>query len=151
MAQISTAWPKMAQMALKHIPWVYYMIICHVGPPWALFRGPRGPLNGPKHHQDGPKYHQNGAVLDILVLFWAIFGPPGASEKVPGWSNMTLYHVIYPWEVFQVRLGSCMDIWGHEGPFWWYSGPSWWCFWPFRGPRGPLKRAQGGLTWHIIM
>ena len=40
MAQNGTAWP---QMALKHFPWVYYMIICHVGPPWALFRGPRGP------------------------------------------------------------------------------------------------------------
>jgi len=57
MAQNSTAWP---QITLKHFPWVYYMIICHVGPPWALFRGPRGPLNGPKHHQDGPEYHQNG-------------------------------------------------------------------------------------------
>ena len=21
-------------MTLKHFPWVYYMIICHVGPPW---------------------------------------------------------------------------------------------------------------------
>ena len=27
-------------MTLKQFPWVYYMIICHVGPPWALFRGP---------------------------------------------------------------------------------------------------------------
>ena len=32
MAQNGTAWP---QMTLKHFRWVYYMIICHVGPPWA--------------------------------------------------------------------------------------------------------------------
>ena len=32
-------------MALKDLTWVYYMIFCHVGPPWALFGGPRGPHN----------------------------------------------------------------------------------------------------------
>ena len=36
----------------------------------------------------------------FLVLLWAIMGPPWASEKGPGWSNMTYNHVIYPWEVF---------------------------------------------------
>ena len=36
----------------------------------------------------------------IMVLFWAILGPPWASAKAPGWSNMTQYHVVYPWEVF---------------------------------------------------
>ena len=46
----------------------------------------------------------------ILVLFWAIMGPPWASEKGLGWSNMTYNHVIYPWEVFRV-------IWGHVVPF----------------------------------
>ena len=66
-------------------------------------------------------------------------------------SNMTKYHVIYPWQVFSGHLGSCKDIWGHEELFWWYFGLSWCCFGPFWGPRGPLKRAQGGPTWHIIM
>ena len=64
-AQNGTAWP---QMTLKHFQWVYYMIICHVGPPWALFRGPRGPHNGPKQHQDSPKYHQNGPPWPQMSL-----------------------------------------------------------------------------------
>ena len=36
----------------------------------------------------------------FLVLFWAIIGPPWASEKGRWWSNMTCNHVIYPVEVF---------------------------------------------------
>ena len=65
----------------------------------------------------------------ILVLFWAIMGPPWASEKGPGWFNMTYNHVIYPLEVFWGHLGSCRAIWGHEGPFhvlfWAIMGPPW--------------------------
>ena len=57
--QNGSKWHCMTPNDPKHFPWVYSMIICHVGPPWALFRGPRGPQNGPKQHQDGPKYHQN--------------------------------------------------------------------------------------------
>ena len=30
MIQNVPVWP---QMALKHLPWEYYMILCHVGPP----------------------------------------------------------------------------------------------------------------------
>ena len=183
-------------MALKHFPWVYYMILCHAGPPWGLFRGPGGPCGPLKRPQGGPIWHiimyyapekcfmaiwghagtfwvmkalhwsiilgheepfwamkgNFGGILghfgapvglwkgprlvqhDIiscnipvrsilrpfgvmqghfgswrailghegpfLVLLWAIMGPPWASEKGPGWSNMTYNHVIYPWEVF---------------------------------------------------
>ena len=47
---------------------------------------------------------------DILGHLGAILGPPWASEKGPGWSNMTYNHAIYPWEVFRV-------IWGHAVPF----------------------------------
>ena len=49
-------WPKMAQNHQngskwhcmtpndpKHFPWVHNMNICHIGPPWTLFRGLRGP------------------------------------------------------------------------------------------------------------
>ena len=130
-------WPQIAQI---HFPWVYYMILCHVGPPWGLFRGPLGPrwpLNRP---QGGPIWHiimyyapakclrailghagtfwvmkgyfgswsffiappfwvMNGHFWSwraIMVLFWAIFGPPWASAKAPGLSNMTKYHATYP-------------------------------------------------------
>ena len=46
----------------------------------------------------------------FLVMFWASMGPPWASEKGPGWSNMTYNHVIYPLEVFRV-------IWSHAVTF----------------------------------
>ena len=36
--------------------------------------------------------------------------PQWASENAPGWSNMTQYHVVYPWEVFRA-------IWGHVRTF----------------------------------
>ena len=65
MAQNGTAWP---QMILKHFPWVYYMIICHVGPPLALFRGPRGPQNGPKQHQKWPFMTKNGPSWPQMAL-----------------------------------------------------------------------------------
>ena len=58
--KISPKWPFMApnvltwpQMALKHFPWVYYMILCHVRPPWSLFRGPLGPQWPLKRPQGG--------------------------------------------------------------------------------------------------
>ena len=65
----------------KHFQWVYNMIICHVGPPWALFRGPRGPHNGPKQHQkwpfmtaNGPKTLLMGIIYDIMSC-WTTLGP----------------------------------------------------------------------------
>ena len=66
MAQNGTAWP---QMALKHFHWVYYMITCHVGPPWALFRGPRGPNNGPKQHQKWSFVTKNGPLWPKISLY----------------------------------------------------------------------------------
>jgi hypothetical protein len=42
-------------------------------------------------------------------------------------------------------------IWGHEGPCLVMKGHFWCCFGPLWSPRVPLKRAQGGPTWHIIM
>ena len=47
-------WPQIAQI---HFPWVYYMILCHVGPPWGLFRGPLGPRWPLKSPQGGPIWH----------------------------------------------------------------------------------------------
>ena len=59
--RISPKWPFMTpnvhtwpQTALKHSPWIYYMILCHFGPLWGLLRGPWGPQNSPKQHQNGP-------------------------------------------------------------------------------------------------
>ena len=59
MAQNGTAWP---QMILKHFPWVYYMIICHVGPPWGhsgTHRGPKTALKCPRMAQNS----QNGFLV----------------------------------------------------------------------------------------
>ena len=53
-------WPQIAQI---HFPWVYYMILCHVGPPWGLCRGPREPQIGPKQHHNGPSW-PNMAIHD---------------------------------------------------------------------------------------
>ena len=51
------------QMALKHLPWEYYMILCHAGPPWGLFRGPLGPCGLLKMPQGGPICH--------LIMYYA--------------------------------------------------------------------------------
>ena len=51
--QSGSKWHCMTPNDLKHFPWVYNIIICHFGPPWTLFSGPRGPQNGPKQHQNG--------------------------------------------------------------------------------------------------
>ena len=40
--------PERPQMTLKHFPWVYYMIICHVGPHW----GHSGTHGDPKMAQN---------------------------------------------------------------------------------------------------
>ena len=118
--------PACPQMVLKHFSGAKYMIIWHIGPPWGLFRVPHcpsGPLKGPRVVQHdtiscnipigsvlGPfgviqgHFGSRRAIFGhegpFLVLFWAIMGPPWASEKGPGWSNMTYNHVIYPLEVF---------------------------------------------------
>ena len=49
--------PFMTPNGPKHFPWVYYMILCHVGPPWGLFRGPLGPRWLLKRSQGGRIWH----------------------------------------------------------------------------------------------
>ena len=61
--QNGSKWHCMTPNDPKHFPWVYNMIICHVGPPRALFRGPRGPHNGPKQHQKWPFMTKNGPFM----------------------------------------------------------------------------------------
>merc|ERR1712020_836206 len=60
--------PKMSlfdpQMALTHFPWEYYMILCHAGPPWGLFRG----LPGPKMAQNSTKMALYGPKWPFMTL-----------------------------------------------------------------------------------
>ena len=112
-------------------------------------------LHDPKCPCMTPNGHETflrGIIHDYMPYWTTLWPfqrhtwPPWASEKAPGWSSMTQYHVIYPWEVFQGHLGSYMDILGHEGPFLVMKGHFWCCFGPLWGPRGPLKRAQGRVA-----
>ena len=56
-------------MPLKHFPWIYYMNICHVGPPW----GHSGTHGGPKMAQKSTKMawmaqnHQNGSKWHCMT------------------------------------------------------------------------------------
>ena len=94
MTQNVHVWP---QMALKHFPWVYYMILCHAGPPWGLFRGPGGPCGPLKRPQGGPIWH----IIMYYApekCFMAIWGHAGTFWVMKG----------LHWSI----------ILGHEEPFW---------------------------------
>ena len=78
-------------MALKHFPWVYYMILCHAGPPWGLFRGPGGPCGPLKRPQGGPIWHiiMYYTHENCFRATWTIWGhaepssgPRGPSEDL---------------------------------------------------------------------
>ena len=83
MTQNSTKGPRMAQNHQngskchcmtpndpKYFQWVYKMIICHVGPPWALFRGPWRPHNGPEQHQKWPFMTANGPETLLMGIIY---------------------------------------------------------------------------------
>ena len=85
--------------------------------------------------RNDPKTFLRGVIHDHMT-YWTTLGPyqrptwpQWASEKAPGWSSMTQYHVIFPWEVFRA-------IWGHTGTFWVMKGHFWCFFGPLWGPRG---------------
>ena len=84
MAQNGTAWRQMAQMTLKHFPWVYNMIICHVGPPWALFRGPRGRIMAENSTKNGPLWPK----MALFDQKW-----PFMTQKVPVSMESWLWHI----------------------------------------------------------
>ena len=105
--------------SLKHHFGSWMAILGHKGPFWCCFGqfwGPLGLWKGPRvtwHDMIsfnipmgsvlGPFWVMQGhfgswrAIFghegSFWVLFWAIMGPPRASEKGPGWSNMTYNHV----------------------------------------------------------
>ena len=91
-------------MTLKHFPWVYYMNICHVEPPW----GHSGTHGGPKMAQTALKWprmaqnHNNGSKWDCMtpndpktlqmgilhdyMSCWTNLGPfqrPSGAQKLP--------------------------------------------------------------------
>ena len=62
------------QMTLKHFPWVYYVIICHVGPPWG-HSGTHGGLKMAQnstimalHDQKWPFMTRNGLCKGLRVV-----------------------------------------------------------------------------------
>ena len=126
----SQKWPRMAQnhqngskwhcMTLKHFIWVYHMIICHVGPSWALFRGPQGPQNGPKQHQKWPFMTKNDH----------------------SWPQMTLKHFPCVYYMIICHVG---PSWGHTGI---HGAPKWPKTAP-KGPR-MAQNHQNGSKCHCM-
>ena len=108
MAQNGTAWRQMAQMTLKHFPWVYNMIICHVGPPWALFRGPRGRIMAEISTKNGPLWPK----MALYDQKW-----PFMTQNIPAWPQMALKH--FSWVYYMILCHAGLP-WGH-----------------FRSPHGP--------------
>ena len=108
MAPNVLTWP---QMALKHFPWVYYMILCHVGPPWGLFRGPLGPrwpLNRP---QGGPIWH--------IIMYYApakclraILGHAGTFLVMKGYFGSWSFFIAPPFWVMNGHFWSWRAITG---------------------------------------
>ena len=93
--QNGTTWP---QMTLKHSRWVYYVFICHIEPPWALFRGPQGPHNGPKQHQKWPFMTQNGASMESLH-------DPKCTCMTPNGPKTFLRGMIHDYMTYRTTLG----------------------------------------------
>ena len=113
--------PQMAQMTLKHFPWVYYMIICHVGPPWGLFRGPLGPRWPLKSPQGGPIWH--------IIMFFApekclraIWGHAGTFGVMKGYFGSWSFFIEGPFWVMNGHFGSWRAI---LVLFWAILGPPW--------------------------
>ena len=96
MTQNGPSWPK---MALHDPKWCF-----NEEPSW-----PKMSHHDPKctcMTPNGPKTFLRGIIHDYMT-YWTTLGPfqrptwpQWASEKAPGWSNMTQYHVAYQWEVF---------------------------------------------------
>ena len=102
--------PVWTQMALKHFPLEYYVILCHAGPPWGFFRGPLGPCGPLKRPQGGPICH--------IIMYYA---PEKCFRAI--WGHAGTFWVMMG------HFGSWRAIFGHKGPFWC-------CFGQFWGPLG---------------
>ena len=71
--------PEWPQVILEHFRWVYYMIICQVGPLWGHLGTPGGPKTAPKLTYNGPKSSE-----------WHCMTPNG-----PSCPNTVLRGIIY--------------------------------------------------------
>ena len=79
-------------MTLKNFPWVYYMIICHVGPPW----GHSGTHGGPKMVQNSTtraQNHQNGSKCHCMT--------PNDPKHFKWVYKMIICHVGPSWALFR--------------------------------------------------
>ena len=81
-------------MTLKQFPWVYYMIICHVEPPW----GHSGTHGGPKMAENSTEMAQNGS-------------------KSPEWLKITRMAQNDPKTLPMVILHDYMSCWTSLDPF----------------------------------
>ena len=62
------ACPQMAQMILKHFPWVYYMIKCNVGPPWAFSEANWSPIMVAQNSKKWPFMTPNGPKTLLMGI-----------------------------------------------------------------------------------
>ena len=141
-------------MTLKHFTWVYYMIWCHVGPPW----GHSGIHGGHVGLWKGPRVVQYD-IISYIISMRSVLGP-FAVMKGHFWSQRTIFGAILGhygapvglWKgprVVQHDIQSCYIafrvIWSHAVTFWAilvilsHSRPFWCCFGSFWGPRGYLN------------
>ena len=110
-------------MTLKHFPWVYYMIICHVGPSWGHSGIDGGLILAQNSTNNGPSWpktafhDQKRPFMAQIVLVW----PQNGLKTFPMW---ILHDVV----------SCCTTL----GPFQRSTGAIW-------------KRPQGGPICHIIM
>ena len=95
-------WP---QTALKHFPWVYYMILCHCGPPWGIFSGPLGPRWPLKSPQGGPIWH----IIKYYVpekCLRAIWSHAGTFWVMKGYFGSWSFFIERPFWVMNDHFGS---------------------------------------------
>ena len=140
-------WPKMALHGPK---WCFNEV-----PLWPkmTLHDPKCPCmtpNGPKTFL-GAYYitsicqlDHHGAFSETLWGHVGLWNGPRVVQHDMISCNILKRSVLRPLVVMQGYFGSWRAIFGHKGPFLVL-------FSAIMRPRGPLKRAQGGPTWHTIM
>ena len=139
-------WPKMALHGPK---WCFNEV-----PLWPkmTLHDPKCPCmtpNGPKtflgaYYMTICQLDHHGAFSETLWGHVGLWKGPRVVQYDIISCNIPMRSVLRPFVVMQGYFGSWRAIFGHKGPFLVL-------FSAIMRPRGPLKRAQGGPTWHIIM
>ena len=73
-----------------------------------------------------------------------------ASQKAPGWLNMSYNHVLCPWEMFKGHFGSCRYIFGHKGTFWVMKAYHWSIILGRKGPLGVPPVTKSAVFLNIV-